>query len=148
MGMSVIGSGDQWFATRERTGRIYRLIDMARKDQRAGKRNWAIVQLGESGDPRAVLPLVDCCGDRDPEIRNNAINALGKIGSGRAVDALVERIDDNNEEIRIRINAAAALGAIRSEHARDELRSHGADPGLNRVIRTAIAEVMGRAEKK
>jgi hypothetical protein len=89
MDMGVIGSGDQWFSSRVRTGGIYRLIDAALKEGSREARIEAIVHLGESRDPRAVYPLIECCGDSDPSIRRFAIEALGKIGSGRAVDVLV-----------------------------------------------------------
>jgi hypothetical protein len=145
MGMIVDASGGQWFAALERTGRIYRLIDMALEDQRMERRIWAIIQLGESGDPRAVRPLMDCCAEEDPVIRNSAINALGKIGSGRAIDLLVERLDDVKEETRIRINAASALAAIRSERARDELRSRCSREGEDPLLQHAIADVVYRS---
>jgi HEAT repeat protein len=148
MDMGVIGSGDQWFSSRVRTGGIYRLIDAALKEGSREARIEAIVHLGESRDPRAVYPLIECCGDSDPSIRRFAIEALGKIGSGRAVDVLVGHLDDTNEDPDIRIGAVAALASIRSEHACQELRSRCADPGLDPEIRSAIAKVMEKGQER
>jgi HEAT repeat protein len=148
MDMGVIGSGDPWFSSRIRTGSIYRLIDAAQKEGSWEERMEAIVRLGESGDPRAVYPLIECCGDKAPEIRRSAIEALGKIGSGRAVEVLVEHLDDTKEEPEVRISAVAALASIRSEHACQELRSRCADPGLDPEIRSAIAKVMEKGQDR
>ena len=148
MDMGVIGSGDQWFSSRVRTGGIYRLIDAALKEGSREARIEAIVHLGESRDPRAVYPLIECCGDSDPSIRRFAIEALGKIGSGRAVDVLVGHLDDTKEITEVRISAVAALASIRSEHACQELRSRCADPGLDPEIRSAIAKVMEKGQER
>jgi HEAT repeat protein len=148
MDMSVIGSGDQWFSSRVRTGGIYRLIDAALKEGSREARIEAIVHLGESRDPRAVYPLIECCGDKDPSIRRCAIEALGKIGSGRAIDVLVGHLDDTNEELATRVSTVVALAAIRSEHACQELRSRCADPGLDPEIRSAIAKAMEKGQER
>jgi HEAT repeat protein len=147
MDMSVIGSGDQWFSSRIRTGSIYRYIDAAQREGSREERLVAIVHLGETRDPRAVYPLMDCCAEKDPEIRRMAIEALGKIGSARAVDTLVDRLGDTNEDLAVRISAISALAAIRSDHACQELRSRAEDPGQDPAIRSAIAEVMAKAKQ-
>jgi HEAT repeat protein len=148
MDMGVIGSGDPWFSSRIRTGSIYRIIDAAQKEGSSEARIEAIVHLGESRDPRAVYPLIECCRDEDPSIRRCAIEALGKIGSGRAVDVLVEHLDDTNEDPDIRLGAVAALASIRSEHACQELRSRCADPGLDPAIQAAIAEAIKKGRER
>lgn len=148
MDMSVIVPGGQWFSDRSGTGKIYRLIDAALEEKNREERMVAIVRLGESADPRAVRPLILCCGEKDAEIRRYAIEALGKIRSGRAIDVLVEHLDDGKEDLAIRISAITALAAIRSEHACQELRSRSLDPEQDPAIRSAIAEVLGRAQDR
>jgi HEAT repeat protein len=53
-------------------------------------RRAAAEALGERGDARAVLPLVEALKDRDILVRNRAEEALGKIGDESAVGPLVE----------------------------------------------------------
>jgi HEAT repeat protein len=144
MVMSVDGSGGQWFSSLLRTGRIYRLIDTALEQGNREERISAIIQLGRSGDPRAVRPLVDCCGEEDIAIRKSAIDALGEIGSGRAVDVLVERLDDPEEDRGIRISAASALASIRSDRAVSELKVRGSDLDMDPALHSAIADALDR----
>lgn len=146
MVMSVEGSGGQWFSSLLRTGKIYRLIDTALEQGNREERISAIIKLGRSGDPRAVRPLVDCCGEKDAGIRRAAIDALGETGSGRAVDVLIERLDDPGEDHGVRISAASALASIRSDRALSELKVRGSDLNVNPVLRSAIADAVDRME--
>lgn len=146
MVMSVDGSGGQWFSSLLRTGRIYRLIDTALEQGNREERISAIIQLGRSGDPRAVRPLVDCCSEEDIAIRKSAIDALGETGSGRAVDVLIERLDDPGEDRAVRISAASALGAIRSDRAVSELKVRVSDLTMDPALLSAIADALDRRE--
>ncbi|MDD1716189.1 MAG: HEAT repeat domain-containing protein [Methanolinea sp.] len=144
MVMSVDGSGGQWFSSLLRTGRIYRLIDTALGQGNREERISAIIQLGRSGDPRAVRPLVDCCREGDPAIRRSAIEALGEIGSGRAVDVLIERLDDPGEDPGIRMSAASALATIRNDRALSEVKARVSNPDIDPALRSAIEEMLDR----
>jgi HEAT repeat protein len=142
MGMCVEESVNEWFDSLPRTGGIYRLIDEARDDRRQKDRIGAVIALGESGDPRAVRPLVDCCRDRDPEIRRHAIEALHKLRSGRAVHVLTERLKDQDELPATRERAIAALAAIRSYGAIQELKDRFSDADEDPAIRSSIGQVL------
>jgi HEAT repeat protein len=103
-----------------------------------------MIELGESGDPRAVTPIVDCCRDPDPDIRRHATEALCKLRSARAVKALIGRLKDRDEQPETRQRAADALALIRTVSAIDGLKERFADTSEDEFIRSYIAGVMGQ----
>ena len=86
---------------------IYSLIDKTMNDHPIQERIRAVIALGESDDPRAVRPLIDCCRDKNHEIRWHAIEALGNIRSGRSVGVLIERLRDTTEPAETRQRACS-----------------------------------------
>jgi len=134
-----------------RAGSLFRpagiswLIDKTMNDHRMQERILAVIALGESGDPRAVRPLIDCCHDKNPELRWHAIVALGMIRSGRGVDALVERLRDSHERGDNRERAAMALAAIGSLSAIAGLKEVLAAESEDPAIRSSITGALGRA---
>jgi HEAT repeat protein len=133
-----------WFDPRLKRADIYRLIEGSMGDRNLKERSDAVLSLGESGDPRAVRPLMDCCGDGNSEIRLLATDALGKLKSGRAVDKLTERIRDKNEGVLVRQHAVIALAAIRSFRAVEVLRKLIADEHEDPSIRALVATELER----
>jgi HEAT repeat protein len=112
---------------------------------RGGKeRIQAVIALGESEDPRAVRPLMDCCADNDPQIRLHATEALTKLRSGRAVPVLIERLRDKNEQLGTRKQAAVALAAVRSFSAIAGLRDLYGDMEEDPALRSYVAEELHR----
>ena len=103
------------------------------------------MELGNSRDYGAVGLLTDCCRDLDPEIRRTAIVGLQNLRSGRAVDVLIDRLRDKSELPGTRRHAAAALAAIRSYRAIQELRARYADPGEDSTLRSFIGGELDRA---
>jgi HEAT repeat protein len=103
-----------------------------------------VIALGESDDPRAVHPLMDCCGDTDSLIRMHATEALFKLRSGRAVRVLIERLKDRKEQMKTREKAAAALAAIRSYSAIEGLRNLYSDTDEDPGLRSYVAEELHR----
>jgi HEAT repeat protein len=142
--MIAEGSVDEWFSSLPKTGGIYRLINGTMGDRSRNERIGAVIALGESGDPRAVRPLMDCCSDPDALIRRHATEALLKLKSGRAVHVLIERLMDKNEEPSTRVQAAAALAAIRSFSAIEALRDLYADADEDPALRSLVAEELHR----
>jgi HEAT repeats len=145
MDMSLEGQGEEWFSSRPGTGLIYRLIGEARDSRGRDERIRSIIALGETGDPRAVRVLVECCSDGDMEVRGHAVKALRKLRSCRAVPALLERLGDRHEQRFIRQHAAIALGEIRGYSAMEGLRRVMADETEDPAIRSFIAKIVGRA---
>jgi HEAT repeat protein len=144
MSMIAERSVDEWFSTLPKTSGIYRLINGTMGDRGEKERIWAVIALGESDDPRAVRPLMDCCADKDPQIRLHATEALFKLKSGRAVSVLVERLRDKNEHLVTRERAAAALAAVRSYSAIEGLRDLYSDTDEDPALRSFVAEELHR----
>lgn len=70
----------------------------------------AAESLGKSGNPRAVLPLVEASRGEDPALRLAAAVALGRLGGTRAVGALKALRQDQNPSVRSM--AAASLARL------------------------------------
>jgi HEAT repeat protein len=138
MGMITNRMADELEDSLSKTDGIYRLIEKTTNSGSQKVRIWAIVALGNSGDPRAVRSLIDCCKDQDPEIRLRAIEGLHNLRSGRAVDVLIDRLRDKGELPETRQRAAAALATIRSYSAIQELRIRNADTDEDGVLRSFI----------
>lgn len=144
MAMSLEGSAGEWYSSVPGMDEIYHIIDEATAEKDQKERIRAVIALGDSGDPRAVRPLVRCCSDSNPEIRRHAVVGLEKLKSARAVDTLIERLKDRREEYATRIRAASALAAIRSYSAIEGLNERYSDLKEDPVIRAYIAEILKR----
>lgn len=144
MDMIVERSVDEWYNSMPKTGGVYRLINGTMGDRSRKERINAVIALGESDDPRAVHPLMDCCNDNDALIRRHATEALLKLKSGRAVRVLIERLKDRNEQLKTRELAAAALAAIRSYSAIEGLRNLYSDTDEDPALRSSVAEELHR----
>ena len=144
MDMIVERSVDEWYNSLPKTGGVYRLINGTMGDRSRKERINAVIALGESDDPRAVHPLMDCCNDNDALIRRHATEALLKLKSGRAVRVLIERLKDRNEQLKTRELAAAALAAIRSYSAIEGLRNLYSDTDEDPALRSSVAEELHR----
>lgn len=144
MGMIAERSVDEWYSSLPKTGGIYRLINGTMDDRDEKDRIRAVIALGESDDPRAVRPLMDCCTDKNPLIRLHATEALVKLRSGRAVSVLVGRLRDRNEQLVTRERAAAALAAVRSYTAIEGLRDLYSNTDEDPALRSYVAEELHR----
>jgi HEAT repeat protein len=80
------------------------------KDSDWTVRREAVVTLGEMGDERCVVPLVNSLRDGDWQVREAAVEALGQVGSP-AVEYLVKMLRDWD----IRKSAIRSLGKIKDE---------------------------------
>ncbi|MDP2796231.1 MAG: HEAT repeat domain-containing protein [Methanoregula sp.] len=146
MGMIADSMVDEWDSSLPKTDGIYSLIEKTMDSRSPKVRIWAITSLGNSGDPRAVRSLIDCCQDQSPEIRLCAIEGLQSLRSGRAVDVLIERLRDKDELPKTRLRAAAALATIRSFGAIRELKNRHADPDEDGALRTFIGGELDRVK--
>lgn len=125
-----------------RTDNIYHLIDDAQNDGQPKYRLGAVIALGDSGDPRAVRTLIECCYDDNPDIRMYAIEALGKLRSGRSGPALIARLNDRTEQPGLRKSAAAALAAIGSFGAIEALNERALDTREEQEIRSCCTDLL------
>ncbi len=79
-------------------------------------RREAVVTLGEMGDERCVVPLVNALSDGDWQVREAAVEAMGQVGSP-AVEHLIRMLRDWD----IRRAALRALGKIKDERVLEPL---------------------------
>ena len=144
--MNATRMADTWFGPLQGADRTSRLIEKIRVERSPEERIQALVELGNSKDYGAVGLLTDCCRDLDPEIRRTAIVGLQNLRSGRGVDVLIDRLRDKGELPGIRRHAAAALAAIRSYHAIQELRIRYTDPDEDSALRFFIGGELDRVQ--
>ena len=144
MGMISDTMIDEWYSSLPKKDRIYHIIEETMNDRSLQERIRAVVALGNSGDPRAVQSLMDCCQDQVPEIRLQAIEGLQNLRSGRAVGALIDRLRDKEELPETRKRAATALATIRSFGAIQELRNRYADTDEDGALRSFISGELDR----
>jgi HEAT repeat protein len=141
--MSENGLGGEWFEGLPRTGRIYQLIERSQVSERRETRIRALRALGESEDPRAVYPLVECTNDDAADIRRYATEGLFRLRSVRGVEALHDRLKDGKEVWITRRLAADALGEIRSQRAIEILvqclQDREEDPSLREYVAMVLA---------
>ena len=144
MGVIAYSMADEWDSSLPKTDGVYRLIEKTMNSRSPKVRIWAITSLGNSGDPRAVRSLIDCCQDQSPEIRLRAIEGLQSLKSGRSVDALIERLRDKKEMHETRKRAAVALATIRSYAAIQELKNRVVDTNEDGALRSFIGWELDR----
>ena len=143
MNQVSLKNSDEWFNQFARNALVYRVMDEAMAGATDDTRIRAIACLGRQKDPRAVVTLMDCCRDKNPEIRVSAIDALDNIRSGRAVPTLVERVQDGCEELDIRCHAATALANIHTNLAvtilLDRVNDDEEDPALREYVAMLVS---------
>jgi HEAT repeat protein len=124
------------------TDEIYRLIDNISSRAEYLTRIAAISALGDSRDPRAVIPLTLCCRDENTEIRRSAVDALSVLRSVRSIPVLKERAEDRNEDLIVRRKALMALAEIKSFHSLDGLSGLSIDEKEDPAIRRLATRVL------
>jgi HEAT repeat protein len=93
--------------------------------------------IGNSGDERAVEPLMPFIGSDEPGIRRAAIRALGRLKSPKAVARILEVLKD--DESTAREEAVIALGEIGDPRAVDPLIKALQDPSEKIATSAATA---------
>jgi HEAT repeat protein len=146
MGMIMNSMVDERVSSLLKPDGIYRIVEKTMVDRDLKERISAVIALGNSNDPRAVQSLVDCCRDRNPEIRLRAIEGLQSLRSGRSVEVLIERLRDKSELQKTRQHAAVALATIRSYGAIQELKNLVVDTTENGALRSFIGRELDRVQ--
>ena len=95
--------------------------------------------LRDTGDPRAVEPLIRGLEDEGWRVRKAAARGLGKIGDPRAVKPLVRALEDKNEWVRI--YAARALGQIKDPRAVKPLIRALEDKNVRQSVASALGKI-------
>mgnify|MGYP006269726339 CR=1 FL=1 len=142
--MNMLMAGNGAPGDLDRREGIHSLIDSLGDRYEYAERLRAARALGESRDPRAISPLVECLKDVDPRVRRCCAEALLKLGSIRSVQAFIERLEDREESTFTRKVAADALAKIRSYSAIECLAGRLLDQGEKETIRIHAADALGR----
>ena len=82
-------------------------------------RSSAVLQLGRSGDPRALKPVLVALHDKSAQVRRSAAMALGELRDSRGIRALIDALGDPDPQVRGR--AAESLGKIGDRRAVEPL---------------------------
>ncbi len=102
-------------------------IDLARlRGGSPDERTTAARRLGESGDRRALEPLVEAARATEPALAQAALAALGRLGDARAVSPLVAQLGTTTG--RTRYAVLGALAALRDESSVDPVAVLLSDP--------------------
>jgi len=96
--------------------------------------------LGETGDPRAVKPLIAALRDRNAPVRQAAAKALGRIRDCQAVEPLIAVVGDGVQMVRQA--AVYALGEIGDGRAVQVLVTALGEPDAK--MRKVAAEALGK----
>ena len=96
--------------------------------------------LGEIGDPRAILPLIEVLKDESPKVRLWAAYSLVKLGQAEYFDQVVLALE--NERFGVRDVATEALGEIGDPRAVGPLSEALSDE--NAWVRRHAAEALGK----
>jgi HEAT repeat protein len=128
----------------DRRDGVYLLIDSLGERNEFEERIRAAKALGQSRDPRAILPLIGCLKDVDPRLRRCCAEALLQLGSIRSVQAFIGCLENREESLFTRKVAADALSKIRSYSAIDSLVGRLLDPVENESLRVHAACALGR----
>jgi len=99
----------------------------------------AVRVLGQSGDPQAIPPLVQCLAE--PELISDAIEALGKSGDPRATEPLLNFL--GHSDISVRRAAVAALLPLARCVSAEKLRELLTD--TSPAVREAAVKIAGYA---
>ncbi|MBK6940763.1 MAG: HEAT repeat domain-containing protein [Planctomycetes bacterium] len=104
--------------------------------------------LGNSGDERALGPLLEALGDSDAQIAGAAASGLGFLGDSSAELALIDALDRDSSWVQL--HAAKALGRVGGAAARAALEEFvkrdlgGGGPSLREVADRALESLHAR----
>ena len=138
-GLARLGTAPAWAA----------ILEIARGGERNGAaddpalRGYAILLLGEKGDPGFVAPLVSMLPGASEEIRGDILRALGFFHSPRANQALFERL--HSSEPRDRVNAILGLRNLETKDVVPALIAMVTDPEpeVRQVANFALRSLTG-----
>lgn len=98
-----------------------------------------IQQLGDTGNPRAVVPLVAVLADPNPENRAAAAEALGRLGGDQAMAALRPLLKDPHGVVKVAAAGALyGLGDFSGANVLQELAAND-EPSMRRTAAQLMA---------
>lgn len=118
---------------------VDRLAELVRRADSPDDRLVAATTLGDSGNPRAVEPLIGALGDDDVNVVAAAAEALGVLGDTRAIPHLDGLIRDGG--LWTRAAAVVALGRIGDPAAIPILERCARQDELREAVADAFADI-------
>lgn len=101
----------------------------------------AILALGSIGNDEAVTALIEIVRGGELDDATLAVEALGQTRHPNALPVLVEALSDTTFPVRVRANAATALGRFSAAAARDAL-TQAATNDLSPIVRQAARSAL------
>lgn len=101
----------------------------------------AALALGELGDRRATVPLIEALHDGDERVRMAAAAALARLGDPQAVKPIAGVARRSTEDFAVRLVALEALENLKAVEPLIDILN---DRGQNQHLRAIAAEALGR----
>jgi HEAT repeat protein len=111
---------------------------LALRDDSEWVRTYAAISLGQTGDPRSIIPLVRSFSDRNTDVHRSIVKAFSKLGK-QVYDELIKCIEGKDTELKK--NAAIAFAEMKDERGVDHIVMLIEDPDPE--VRSAAAEALG-----
>lgn len=108
------------------------------RDDSEWVRTYAAISLGQTGDSRAIIPLIRCFSDRNSDVHRNVILAFKKLGT-QVYGELIKCIEGNDLELKK--NSAIAFAEMNDERGVDYIVMMMEDS--DETVRSAAAEALG-----
>jgi HEAT repeat protein len=123
----------------------WKILKNGISDQRASRRQAAVIALSTMGPANKALDLVfSVLQDKDPSLREAAATALGEMHSQRALPALKQSLEDDSAAVRF--TAARALWQLGDHSGRSLLEQVLAKQGT--TSDGVVRQELGDANKK
>ncbi|MGM0598813.1 MAG: HEAT repeat domain-containing protein [Candidatus Rifleibacteriota bacterium] len=90
----------------------------ALRDDSEWVRTYASISLGQTGDPRSIIPLIRSFSDRNTDVHRNIIQSFEKLGD-EVYKELVKCIEGDDTELKR--NAAIAFAEMKDERGLDHI---------------------------
>jgi len=111
---------------------------LALNDDSEWVRIYAAISLGNTGDERAIIPLIKCFSDRNKEVHRTVLSIFEKIGP-KVQEELKNALASDNPELKS--NAVLALAYMKEPSALDEILLLSQDN--NPTVRLTAIEALG-----
>ena len=108
------------------------------RDDSEWVRTYSAISLGQTGDSRAIIPLIRCFSDRNTDVHRNVVLAFSKLGK-QIYGELIKCIE--GDDIELKKNAAIAFAEMNDDRGVDHIVMMMEDP--EEAVRAAAAEALG-----
>ncbi|MDN5279073.1 MAG: hypothetical protein PWR01_3038 [Clostridiales bacterium] len=110
----------------------------ALRDDSEWVRTYAAISLGQTGDSRAIIPLIRSFSDRNADVHRNIVLSFANLGE-EVYKELIKCIE--GDDLELKKNAAIAFAEMGDERGVDHIVMLMEDP--EESVRAAAAEALG-----